>query len=364
MPVQMMRFPEIQGFKFHTENCFTYLGTQVASRTQREFNFKSPYAETYQALKPYIRAKLQPRSGIQHSLLGRILNVKSFIGSKLLYIFSLTPSPPKPIYNQIQAMLNAYIWSNGRHHIAAKLLYQPWDVGGFAMYSCEYQDYSLKLKWINRLFTEQQGFWQTQMRSCFSIPMEQLKRYNGPTHGVFQLVKKGAFLPTFWTDVIRIWCDLTCSKDPANPQDTLLFSNLGIKSRHVQDYALMETLMNLEVYTVSDFLQFSRRCTPVQANILHVKGILAGIPRRWKTQTPPRQGTPIGWQLDLAKPVTVAQLHNGITRYYAKEPQKTWDFWSTALGVSNVQSRWAAVVQKRLHHTEIKMRTFYVKYIY
>ena len=244
-----------------------------------DHRIKDKLATQFLSFRPYINSQLSPRDGIQHTLLGRILFVKSLIGSKLLYTFSMSPSPPDRVYSMLQSMLNKYIWSNGCHYITANLLYQPWDAGGFAMYSCKYQDHSIKLRWLNRLLVENTGFWQKHVTQCFSVPLQKVLQYNGSLHMFVYLLDQPATLPLFWKDVFRIWCSYYCSKHPVNPGNTLLLGNLGVQSRYVEDSILMKTYMRLGVFSISDFLKFSSTCTPLQANSLQVRNILAGIPR-------------------------------------------------------------------------------------
>ena len=194
-PLRRERFECIQGFKFNTEPTFNYLGTPIPIQTEMSRQMRAVIEGKYLSLDTYITSQLAPRSGIQHTLLGRILNVKAFIGSKMQYVFSMTPSPTKSTYQRLQQLLNNYIWSNGSHHLTANLLYQPWDAGGFQMYSCKFQDHSLKLKWTNKLLIDNQQFWQLQIAGCFSIPINRVAQYNGPYHMMNFLIRLDAMLP-------------------------------------------------------------------------------------------------------------------------------------------------------------------------
>ena len=364
-PLRRERFECIQGFKFNTEPTFNYLGTPIPIQTEMSRQMRAVIEGKYLSLNTYITSQLAPRSGIQHTLLGRILNVKAFIGSKMQYVFSMTPSPTKNTYQRLQQLLNNYIWSNGSHDLIANLLYQPWDAGGFQMYSCKFQDHSLKLKWMNKLLLDNQQFWQLQIAGCFSIPINRVAQYNGPYHMMNFLIRLDAMLPEFWKDVLKHWCKYSCSKNPESPGEKLLFANLGIQSRYVEDPTIIQRYINRDIYTVSEFLEFQRTCPPGLAEHLHVRGILAGIPASWKRNLRPNtQNVHIQWNLDFTKTLSMAEIHRGIVNYENFEPQRVWNSWQNALNIQDVKLFWKGIVRKRLHHTEIKMRGFYVRYIY
>ena len=59
--------------------------------------------------------------------MGRILNVKTFVASKLMYYFSLSLSPSIKFLNSVQSQLINYVWSYRLHRVSAKLLYEPYD---------------------------------------------------------------------------------------------------------------------------------------------------------------------------------------------------------------------------------------------
>ena len=149
-------------FTYQEGGYIHHLGAFVPTSTQQYSTVEVSH-KNYENLTGYIHQVLSPRDDLTHPFLGRVLNVKAFVGSKLLYLFSMTPSPTDRFLKQVQLILNNYVWSHRRHNLPAALMYQPWDTGGVLMYSCVNQNTSLKLKWLNRLLVEKTGFWQEQI---------------------------------------------------------------------------------------------------------------------------------------------------------------------------------------------------------
>ena len=108
---------DISPFKWSaTENCH-YLGITVNTRTGKH----NPNYHYGVAIIDHINSILSPRNSLQHTLFGWVLNVKTFISSKLNYFFSLAPAPHKLALQKAQSHINNYIWSYSIHYVKAKL---------------------------------------------------------------------------------------------------------------------------------------------------------------------------------------------------------------------------------------------------
>ena len=136
---------------------FNYLGIDIVAQTLATIRMYQ-HAINYEPLLLYVDRVLGKRNDLNHTILGRILNVKMFIRSKLLYTFSMAPSPSPSFSKKLQSKPNRYVWSSGYHAVNAKLMYQPWDTCGMSMYCCQTQEHSLKLKWLNRLIHNENEF--------------------------------------------------------------------------------------------------------------------------------------------------------------------------------------------------------------
>ena len=160
-------------FTYQEGGYIHYLGAFVPTSTQQYSTVEVSH-KNYENLTGYIHQVLSPRDDLTHPFLGRVLNVKAFVGSKLLYLFSMTPSPTDRFLKQVQLILNNYVWSHRRHNLPAALMYQPWDTRGVLMYSCVNQNTSLKLKWLNRLLVEKPVFGKNKYEAIFYCLLKKL----------------------------------------------------------------------------------------------------------------------------------------------------------------------------------------------
>ena len=248
--------PELGHFKVVQGKSFQYLGTDIWPTTElykaQEMSLRS---KCFDLIPSYTDKTLVPRDTINHTILGRILNVKTFVGSKLVYLFSTAPSPNLAWHAHIQKNLNQYVWSGGRVGVNAKLMYQPWDTGGMLMYNCKHQEHSLKLKWLNRLCEGEEEFWKVQIRNSFTVPISMLLQMNCTYSKLLKFLHPKVKLPLIWKDIFRIWCSYNYSNKIGDPSATLLVGNHFIKGTSVHNVRIMSQYQdNYGIYTVQDFL--------------------------------------------------------------------------------------------------------------
>ena len=192
----------MEQFNVHGSCSFHYLGADIPYHFPNNIDKSNYLQNTFASNFPYIRNVLSPCNTPHHTLLGWLLFVRAFVGSKLAYSFSMNPSPLATVHNTIQQLLNHYIWSQGHHHLTAKLLYQPWDAGWFHMYCSLHQEHAVKLKWFNRLMQQSSMFWQCHIAYCFHFPCSKLAYFNGTCINMMRLCKKNKVLPMIWRDIL------------------------------------------------------------------------------------------------------------------------------------------------------------------
>ena len=175
---------DISPFKWSSEPTCQYLGISVPIRIQSISKCRSSQPAVATIIE-HAKSVLLPRNTRDYFLYGRILNVKAFIGAKLNYYFALAVSPTDTVLKKVQSKLNDYVWSYGLHHVEAKLLYRPYDVGGLQMYNVIDHARSSKLKALNKLCSadtvdgkEEKEFWRAQIQACLHIPLKLLPKVN------------------------------------------------------------------------------------------------------------------------------------------------------------------------------------------
>ena len=297
--------PQLQGmevFHIQSKGYFNYLGTMIPLTNQMDPGHYRPV--NYVDIQTYVHVVLEPRNSLRYSLLDCILNVKAFVSSKLVYTFSVAPSPTTQLLNKLQSLLNGYVWSQGRNYISATLMYQPWECGGLNMYCCKFQDHSLKLKWINRLLTDETPFWSSHIANCFVLPVSQIFSFNCTFTLMCQLLKPRVKVPLFWKDVFQLWCMYNFTTQPEIPGNQHV-------SVHSKNLGVYKELCKRNIVTVKDFLEKALILDKAIQRKLGIKGTYHKIPHTWlpsgHVARPPTQQTvriqnnqtPIQWSLPL-----------------------------------------------------------------
>ena len=345
-------------FKIFDGEIFNYLGVDLVPSCRVGVSRTTNYAN----VTSYVDAKLQPRDNLNHNLLGRLLNLKAFIGSKMLYSFSMAPSPHSDFHPSLQCKLNNYVWSGGHHAMSCKLMYQPWDSGGMYMYSTVNQEHSLKLKWLNRLLLENDQFWQEQTKSCFTIPILMLLQANLAFKQVKYFCTDFLHMPVIWRDILRIWCKYNTCTMLRTPEMELLCGNRHINSTCINNGKLMLKYVDHGIYTVQDFLDHMDDIPKEFHYRLRVSNIYTGIPDEWKHSVQTVYYNP-GPHMNFKVPLSVAQLNKNILQITMPKDIWMWTQWQTELDLPDLRLFWPSILQKRLHLTQITLRSFYVKYI-
>ena len=116
--------------------------TFTADPKQMEDNFDEKYKKIEKLFNRWSFRNL--------TVYGRISIVKSLALSKLTHIVQVVPNPPKKKIDDLQKLINNFVWNGTHGHIVcSELAARPLNEGGLARVS-QFWD-SLKLVWVNRL---------------------------------------------------------------------------------------------------------------------------------------------------------------------------------------------------------------------
>ena len=201
--------PLVHGLQFkwlRISDLFSYLGISFSVHAQGTLqgiwsNFsKNPR---------FVEEALAGTQYVHSGLLGRICCLKALVASKLVYKFSLAPSPHKDFLRFMDRLFYDYIWNSGRHRISKKIMQQSIENGGFNMLNIVFQENSLKLIWLQRLLNTEANcvFWVEHIRSCLILRVTEILRCNvaprrWPMH---KFLKKSCSLLVFWHNVFEIY---------------------------------------------------------------------------------------------------------------------------------------------------------------
>ena len=92
------------------------------------------------------------------SLFGKITIIKSFLLPKMLYIFSVLPTP-EAFTNNLTLSFITFLW-NGPDKVARPAVINDLKYGGLNLLDLETSIKSLRLAWLGRLLVERSSPWQ------------------------------------------------------------------------------------------------------------------------------------------------------------------------------------------------------------
>ena len=174
----MVTVEDSRGFTYsEPDACVTYLGVGVSPSQHREL-IDSQFFMTKAILKD-IFSKCHYQT---YSTIGRILLLKSLVASRLVYKFLYLPSPSPEVLQSINRIYSDFVWGGGRHRMNQIHAQQPLDKGGLNMLNVEFQNKSLKYKWINVLLQEPdtKSFWILYLEGALLISIKDFLWCNIP----------------------------------------------------------------------------------------------------------------------------------------------------------------------------------------
>ena len=343
-------------FQWLEDLSFKYLGVEIPVLHNPYFLFlQKPVADIF----GYLDSVLMCRNHFDHVLQGRILNIRTFVASKLMYYFSLAPSPSKEFMRCLQNQLNNYVWSYRKHMASFQLLALPHNLGGLNMYSVARQNCSIKLKWVSRLLHTKNEFWKCYVESCFHFPIVIFLKFNMCKNKLHRLIKPGAILPAFWIDVLSIWYSHNYCYAKNCSSDVYLAFNSAIPSPCVFNVSLMQQYHLRGIYTIQDFLDKSPTFSVAEVRLLKVFYLQTAIVKKW----------PDGFNgckillFDIVHPISVRAINLALVRNITFKPFALWERWKRDLGIDSIPVLWSQIVNIKFQFLLVKHQTFYWRYV-
>ena len=178
--------------------------TFTADPKQMEDNFDEKYKKIEKLFNRWSFRNL--------TVYGRISIVKSLALSKLTHIVQVVPNPPKKKIDDLQKLINNFVWNGTHGHIVcSELAARPLNEGGLARVS-QFWD-SLKLVWVNRLA---QAADDSKWRRIFYQQMSRALNRNNLTFSDFQETGTATIASVAASRLTnRFWKEICVKFDPA-----------------------------------------------------------------------------------------------------------------------------------------------------
>ena len=139
----------------------------------------------------------------QLTLMGRLVIIKTFLVSQLIYSFSVLPSPSLPQMKRIDNILVDHLWSNKKHYIEKNVMLNNLCEGGLNMVDINSKNIAMKCKWVEKLTDENMGFFNNIVN--YFIPNCNKLFWSGnlKVNDAFKLMIHQSI---FWKSVVQAWC--------------------------------------------------------------------------------------------------------------------------------------------------------------
>ena len=345
-------------FPLNRTGKFTYLGIDVP--TSKATKIKDRLFEVQVSKIKEIAVR---RSSPIHTLLGRVLNVKSLLVSCLTYKFSCAPSPSQQWFKKLQAYLNKYVWSNCPK-IAAALAYQPISSGGIDMINVALYEKAIKLSWLFKAVQNPQAWYSLHLQHCLPVSLNQFLTLNlRKSHLKRFLLHQPS---PFWKCVLEHYCDVHFTKTGghlglmpiaynsvlAAPTQTTLFRPTAIAS-----------LEEIGIYSVSDLVEIYDSLSYKTKRKLGITMAFKRIPNEWMTQIDSGhygQVPPI--EAMATEPIAVSQYYSLLIQNNMPAVNRAINQWEWDLECS-ISPSWKKVCLKYSLMVRVKLHSFYIKYI-
>ena len=225
------------------------------------------------------------------SLFGKIEVLKTQAISRLVYVMSLLPSPPKDCLEEIDRMLLNFCWSNKPAKIRKTVLKTCKDMGGAGMVDLRIKDLSLKLNWLKRLVSFD-GCWKDYISVCTkNLDMEYFLNCNVKHNDMpFKFNNN-----SIWNDVFNYWCKYNYwvpegTNNYKRIENCNIWYNSNIKIS--KKIVMWKEWYNNNIKVIGDLFNYSKARFyswneftfkyKIKCNFLQYASLISAIPKHWK----------------------------------------------------------------------------------
>lgn len=133
--------PVIQTPFINAKEGFVYLGVKITP------DIKTIVPMNYDPLISEVKESLDKWAVMPVSMIGRINMIKMSILPKFLYLFQALPLPlSKQFFDELNTVLNRFIWNNKKSRLRLSLLYLPYERGGLQLPNFKLYYWSAQLR--------------------------------------------------------------------------------------------------------------------------------------------------------------------------------------------------------------------------
>ena len=318
----------------------------------------------------YVHQILQSCRYQSLSLIGRILLLKNLVASRFVYKFQLLPSPSKGVLQHMNKMYHEYVWEGCHHRLSKNVLQQPIQRGGLNMLNVEFQNLSLKWKWLNILLNPPsiKPFWIVHIEDCILIDVHDFLRCNIPVNSIHKLVRNYQVFPQFWKGIFQEWFPRRyVPKNKfwygVNKNSGVLF-NSAVQPGWRMDLELYTWLKDRGVFTWSELSQIwlflsqeeqslilNYYPTAVPVILLHLQG-------------QDQDTVDTSFKTVIREDSTTKLIYSGLIEDHYTPPTKVWECWQEDLGVDDIGESWLNLCNKTRLIWNTMLHAFHIQFLH
>ena len=217
--------------------------------------------------------------------IGKILLIKSFALSQLVFLFMVLPNPPSNYFDELNKLFFNFIWNHKPDKVKRTVLCNTKENGGLNMIDVRIFANSLKTKWVKMYTDDSNRPWKLLFTYA-------LRNYGGDFLFTCNFKRGDVFLSNnFIRDVCDAWASFSFSTPQNDFASQVVLNNSFIKINN--QVAYFDVLKQNKVYKVGDFFTREGGVLSYQNFVdkhgirnfpfTYYYGIILAIPSHWKT---------------------------------------------------------------------------------
>ena len=217
------------------------------------------------------------------TIYGKILILKTFALSQLLYASLVLPMPKK-ILNEAQAIMYNYLWNGPTYKVKKDVVTQGFEKGGCKMIDLQEMIDVQKLKWIKKILNDKEYTWKYTAADILGIKHLDIYIRSNP--------EPPKNTSQFYADILAIWRKIRDNKleNKAEVIDQMIWYNKYLKIDN--KILICNSFIKKGITKIGDLLNDNDRFKSFQEVVdqygieekyfLYYSGLIKSIPQSWK----------------------------------------------------------------------------------
>jgi hypothetical protein len=218
------------------------------------------------------------------TIFGKILLIKSFALSQILYITSVLPTSNKFLI-ELEEIIYNFLWNGKQHKVKKCVIIQRYEHGGQNMISIHDMIKVQKITWLQKYLKNKPSYWKNTMEGIMKIHKLDIFLQSN-----FSVPKR---ISEFYRSVLQSWKDIQYEKVHSieDIKEQYLWYNQDLKFNHNRNH--MHNYIHLGILRIEDIIRANGTFKSIhemsvdynidQNSFLFYQSIINAIPKHWKS---------------------------------------------------------------------------------